>query len=129
MERKLTLTSEPSGALVYMNDREVGRTPIETDFIWYGKYDVQVRKEGYVTFNKPQRLKTPWWQIPPIDLLAEMAPWHPTDRQALHFVLKPREADNTPPEELVSKALLLKPQLESTKHPTTTPSTVPATRP
>ena len=129
MERKLTLTSEPSGALVYMNDREVGRTPIETDFTWYGKYDVQVRKEGFQTFDHPQRLKTPWWQIPPIDLFAEMAPWHPTDRQSLHFVLKPRVPDDTPPEELVNRALQLKPQLESPDRPTTTPTTSPATRP
>ena len=125
MERKLTLTSEPSGALVYMNDREVGRTPIETDFVWYGKYDVQVRKEGYQTLDKPQRLKTPWWQVPPIDLFAELAPWHPTDRQALHFVLTPQSPIETPPEELVNRALQLQPQLESPNRPTTVPTTRP----
>lgn len=133
VERKLTLTSEPSGALVFMNDKEIGRTPMETDFVWYGKYDVQVRKEGYLTFDKPQRLKTPWWQIPPIDLFAELMPWHPTDRQALHFQLTPRPTTEPSPEGMVARAGELQPLLESTRYPTTSPATQsavpPATRP
>ncbi|HEX8325509.1 MAG TPA: PEGA domain-containing protein [Tepidisphaeraceae bacterium] len=126
VERKLTITSQPTGALVYMNDREVGRTPVETDFIWYGNYDVQVRKEGFTTLDQPTKLKAPWWQIPPIDLFAELMPWHPTDRQKLHFTLSPRQDVDTPPEELVNRGLQLKPQLESPNRPTTTqPTTQP----
>src|SRR5690349_16661746 len=75
VQRKLTVTSEPSGAVVTMNDREMGRTPFTTDFTWYGDYDVQVRKEGYQTLSRAQPLPAPWWQWPPIDLLAELAPW------------------------------------------------------
>lgn len=130
MERKLTLTSEPAGALVYMNEKEIGRTPLQTDFIWYGKYDVQVRKEGYQTFDHPQTLKAPWWQIPPIDLFAELMPWHPTDRQALHFKLTPRPATEPSPDELVSAANTLRPQLENTRVPSTQPvAGTAATRP
>jgi hypothetical protein len=122
VERKLTLTSEPSGALVYMNEKEVGRTPIQTDFLWYGKYDVQVRKEGFETLDKPQTLRAPWWQIPPIDLFAELMPWHPTDRQALHFRLKERPTTEPSPDELVTAATALRPLLEGTRVPSTQPA-------
>lgn len=126
VERKLTITSQPTGALVYMNDKEVGRTPIETDFVWYGNYDVQVRKEGYETLDKPTNLRAPWWQIPPIDLFAELAPWHPTDRKRLHYTLTPRKSEELPPEEMMGRALELKPQLENSRYPTTQ-TTQPAT--
>lgn len=126
VERKLTLTSEPSGALVFMNDKEIGRTPIETDFVWYGKYDVQVRKDGFLTYNHPQRLKSPWWQVPPIDLFAELMPWHPTDRQALHFRLDPRPTTEPDLNAMIARAAELRPLLESTRYPATAPATQPA---
>ncbi|MGC4032521.1 MAG: PEGA domain-containing protein [Tepidisphaeraceae bacterium] len=123
VQRKLTITSEPSGALVYMNDREVGRTPIETDFTWYGTYDVQVRKEGYTTLDQPTRIPYPWWQIPPIDLFAELMPWHPTDRQKWHFDLQPRPSDDRPVDDVVSRGVDLGKQLENTRVPSTQPTT------
>jgi hypothetical protein len=51
VERELTVTSEPPGAIVYIGDREVGRTPITTPFTWYGDYDIILRREGYQTLN------------------------------------------------------------------------------
>lgn len=113
VERKLTITSEPAGALVYMNDREVGRTPIETDFLWYGNYDVQVRREGYQTINQPQKLTAPWWQWPPFDLFAEMMPNHPTDRQSMHFTMTPAQPEDVTAETLIDRAGQLQAKLES----------------
>jgi hypothetical protein len=46
VQRHITITSEPEGALVYLNNNEIGRTPITTDFTYYGNFDVQLRKEG-----------------------------------------------------------------------------------
>ncbi|MGZ3388170.1 MAG: PEGA domain-containing protein, partial [Isosphaeraceae bacterium] len=43
VEQTMTIQSDPPGALVYMNDQELGRTPLTKDFTWYGDYDVQVR--------------------------------------------------------------------------------------
>ena len=61
--RQVTVTSNPSGALVYLNDREVGRTPFTTDLVWYGTYDVVLRKEGYETLHKRTRVNAPWWGL------------------------------------------------------------------
>ena len=46
VERELVVESDPDGALVYMNDQELGRTPIRRDFQWYGTYDVVVVAPG-----------------------------------------------------------------------------------
>lgn len=107
----MTITSEPSNALVYLNGQEAGRTPIERDFLWYGKYDVAVRAEGQPTLKTTARVRAPWWQWPPFDLVAELMPWHPVDRQKLHFVLPQGEPSDTPAETLVSRALELKADL------------------
>ena len=47
VQRSLTVRSNPSGAMVSLNDVEVGRTPVTHSFQWYGYYDVEVRLSGY----------------------------------------------------------------------------------
>jgi hypothetical protein len=113
VDRRLSITSDPPGALVYMNEKEIGRTPIDTDFLWYGTYDVQVRRDGYQTINQPQQLKAPWWQWPPFDLIAELMPWRPKDQQQLHFTLSPRVEADTDPQALIQRGQTLRDQLES----------------
>lgn len=134
VQRRLTVVSDPPGATVTMNEHEIGRTPFTTDFVYYGVYDVQVRKEGYQTINKPQPLHAPWWAVPPLDLLAELMPWHPTDRRTLKFTLTPLQIEDTDTNNLISRASILQLQLESTRVPSTQaaatqPSTQPATQP
>lgn len=113
VRRQITVTSEPSGALVYLNDREAGRTPFTTDFVWYGTYDVVVRKEGFETLNAKTRVFSPWWGVPPIDLVAEMMPFHPTDRHQLHYVL--RESPDVAADELIARGSELRTHLPTTQ--------------
>ena len=46
-ERVIEITSEPAGAVVWLNDRELGRTPVQTEFLFFGVYDVRLALEGY----------------------------------------------------------------------------------
>ncbi len=46
VERLITVKSTPAGALVYLNDEEVGRTPVTVPFKFYGTYDVRLEHEG-----------------------------------------------------------------------------------
>ncbi len=46
VERTITVTSDPSGALVYLNDTEIGRTPVTVPFTFYGTYDVRLEHDG-----------------------------------------------------------------------------------
>jgi hypothetical protein len=119
VERTMTITSEPSGALVHLNNREIGRTPVETDFTWYGTYDVQVRADGYQTLDVAQSVPAPWWQIPPIDLFAEMMPWKPKDHRPLHYTLEPVTPEQTDATAMLERAAELRGQLGV---PTTAPS-------
>jgi len=46
IERTITITSDPSGALVHLNDEEVGRTPVVVPFTFYGTYTVRLEHDG-----------------------------------------------------------------------------------
>ncbi len=111
--RQMTITSEPSGALVYLNDEEIGRTPLRRDFVWYGNYDVQVRHDGYHALDTHRQLTAPWWQWPPFDLFAEFMPFRPTDQQAMHFTLTPITPSDVDPSAMLARAAILREQLAS----------------
>ncbi|MBX3358421.1 MAG: PEGA domain-containing protein [Phycisphaeraceae bacterium] len=89
VERTLRITSDPPGALVWLNDVQVGRTPVETDFTYYGSYDVRVRLDGYEPLSTVRDAKIPAYEIPPIDLGAEMVPTKISSTIDWHFVLEP----------------------------------------
>lgn len=89
VQRELVFTSNPKNALIYLNGEEIGRTPVEHEFLWYGKYDVIVRKEGYVTARTTTKVKPPWWQWVPFDFFAELMPIRLRDKQIFTYSLLP----------------------------------------
>jgi len=90
LRRTLTVTSDPPGAIVWLNDEEIGRTPVETGFKYYGLYDVRLRKEGYQPLNTSKRVWTPWYEYPPLDLGANLVPGAESNF-TWHFELEPRQ--------------------------------------
>ena len=122
VERMMTIESNPSGALVHMNDLEIGRTPVTRDFTWYGNYDVTVRKEGYQTLKTETNVKAPWWQWVPFDLFAEILPIPFKDRQSIAYTLEPATTQPAT-QSLIENATELRGQLESSQFraPTTQP--------
>jgi hypothetical protein len=112
VQRFLTVKSDPPGALVTLNGMEVGRTPMTRSFTWYGNYDVELRKPGYETLKTHAAIIAPWWQWTPIDLLAEMMPFHPTDHQSVSYQLKPASTQPADPQMMLEKADQLRTQLE-----------------
>ena len=134
VRRTLTVTTDPPGAMLFLNNVEVGRTPFERDFIYYGTYDVVLRKEGYDTLKTRGKVIAPWWQWVPIDLLAEFLPLH--DRQNLTYTLHPTSTAAIDPKLMLSRAEAMSTKLESSPltHPpvintwTTRPSTRATTR-
>jgi hypothetical protein len=148
VEQTLSIDSNPPGALVYLNDQEVGRTPLTRDFKWYGDYDIQVRQEGYQTLSTHQMLAAPAWNWVPLDLFAYILPLKFKDHKSLSYSLKPMDPSKDQPAELLQRADSLKGQLESsvftrvptpraatrttggatTAPATTKPTTLPTTR-
>jgi hypothetical protein len=91
VRRTLTITSEPPGALCLVNGREIGRTPVTVDFLHYGEYDVQLTKDGYEPLLTSGKADAPWWDIIPMDLVAEIGEPHADVRW--HYVMEPRLTD------------------------------------
>jgi len=89
LERDVTVTSEPAGALVFLNDKEVGRTPVTVPFLWYGDYDVILRLEGHKTVTTHAQINLPPQETPPLDLFCEVVPWTYYDHRYLHYKLEP----------------------------------------
>ena len=71
IERTLTINTEPEGATVFLNDQDVGRSPVRVPFTWYGDYDIVIRKPGFETIRTNHRIDTPWYEFPGIDIITE----------------------------------------------------------
>jgi len=110
VERTLQVTSDPPGALVYMSGVEIGRTPVTRSFTWYGDYEIVLRREGYETLKTHYKLTPPLYEIPPFDLLSELAPWTYRDQRAAHFSLTPRTELSE--QQLIDQANLLRTRLD-----------------
>lgn len=129
VERTLTIQSNPPNALVFMNDEEAGRTPFTRSFVWYGTYDVQVRKEGYETLRTSTPVIAPWWQWLPFDLVAELIPARLEDSHTIRYSLAPARPQLADPDALIQRGQRLREQLEfGTVPPQTRPATQPTTR-
>lgn len=72
VRRTARFTTEPAGARVFVNDREIGETPATMEFTWYGDYDVIYRKESYETVKTHVPIKPPIYQLFPLDFFAEV---------------------------------------------------------
>ena len=71
VERTMKIQTDPPGAIVVINDEEVGVSPAKFTFVWYGDYDIILRKAGYETLKTHYRVDAPWYEWPPFDLVAE----------------------------------------------------------
>jgi hypothetical protein len=103
VRRTISITTEPPDARVFLNDQEIGKSPVTTDFLWYGDYDVDIRKDGYETLQTNWKIDPPWYQVIPIDFFAEVLwPGQLHDYREQHYVLKP--ADPVKPQEVLERA-------------------------
>ncbi len=101
VKRTLSITTTPSNALVWLNDREVGRTPLEIEFLYYGEYDVRIQHVDSESLMTTRWVKSPWWDMPFVDLAAEAMPFDLNANPVWHFDLQPR---NNNLDDLVQRA-------------------------
>ncbi len=110
VERKLTINTKPQGALVLLNDEEIGTSPVTVSFEWYGDYWVRISKEGYETLNTHRPLKGPWYDKFPFDFFAQIvSPKRIVDSYEWTFELESKKQISR--EELIQNAEKLKKQL------------------
>jgi hypothetical protein len=71
VRRRLNVYSNPPGALVYVDNQQIGSTPCSVDFTYYGTREIRLVKPGYETLTVNQPIPAPWYQIPPLDFISE----------------------------------------------------------
>ena len=109
VERQLTINTQPQGALVVLNDEEIGVSPVTVSFNCYGDYCVRISKEGYETLNTHRKLKGPWYDTFPFDFFAMLNPERTVDSYEWTFELAPQKQPSR--EELIRDAEELKRKL------------------
>jgi hypothetical protein len=103
VQRRMTVRTNPPGALLYVDDYEVGVTPVSTSFIYYGTRKIRLVKDGYETLTVMQPVPAPWYEYFPADFVSEnFVPGQIRDQRVLDFQLKPQMV--VPTERLLSRA-------------------------
>lgn len=105
VERRMTIRSNPPGALVYVDDHPepVGMTPVSHEFIYYGTRKIRLVKDGYETLTVMQPMPTPWYEWMPLDFVSEtLVPGQIRDHRCMDFQLKPQTV--VPTDQLISRA-------------------------
>ncbi len=106
VERRLTINTEPEGALVFLNDEEIGVSPVTASFNWYGDYSVRISKQGHKTLNTHRELKPPLHDHFPFDFFTLLNPKRTVDSYEWRFKLAPRAQSSR--KELIEAAQELK---------------------
>ena len=112
VERRLTIVTEPSDAVVWLNDEEIGVTPVTVGFNWYGDYNVRIEKPGYEILNTHRLLERPAHDRFPFDFFAEVLwPRRIVDEYTWDFELAPYQAAT--PADLIESAHQVRQQADN----------------
>lgn len=107
VERRFTVYSEPAGALVYLNNRYLGVTPVDGYITYYGKQQFRLIKEGYDTLDVVEKYNPPWYEWPGIDFVTEnIYPFKVRDVRRFDYIMRPLKS--IPPDEVRQQAEALR---------------------
>ena len=113
-ERRIRVTSDPAGARVWLNDEDIGRTPTEARFTFYGHYDLRLEAPGYEPYHAEHTAKAPFHEYPGPDLVATALPGDVRHTVEWHVELTPTPESAGDPEttrtQLVDRAAQLREQ-------------------
>jgi hypothetical protein len=116
MHRRLTVRSEPPGALVLVDGEEVGFTPTSIDYTYYGTREITLQKDGYKTLTTPVKLATPWYQVFPLEFVTDnFALTKINDRREISYALAPEQLE--PRQDLEDRANNLRSEALRTEMP------------
>jgi hypothetical protein len=71
VRRRLTVRSNPPGALVYVDRQLIGATPVSHSFVYYATRHFEIVKDGYRTETFLRTFHPPWYEWPPLDFISE----------------------------------------------------------
>lgn len=71
IRKRMTVRTNPPGAMVYVDRQPIGLSPASTNFTYYGTRNIEVVRDGYRTERFLHKMNPPWYQIPPLDFVSE----------------------------------------------------------
>ncbi|MCH2145418.1 MAG: PEGA domain-containing protein [Phycisphaerales bacterium] len=112
VRRTIEITSTPTEALVWVNAREMGRTPVSFEFTYEGQYDIRLQHDGYQPLVTSASTDPPIWDLPGPDFVAEILPFEIDRTVQWHFDLLVAEHD---PGAIHDRALVMQGMLSDWK--------------
>jgi hypothetical protein len=107
VRRRMTIRSNPPGAKVYVDEQEIGTTPVSTNFVYYASRKITLIKDGFRTETTYHRVLPTWYEIPGVDFFSEnLYPRELRDERVVDFQLVPQE--NVRMEDLLGRAETLR---------------------
>ena len=92
--RSLTVKTNPSNALVYIDDELIGESPVTMPFTYYGTRKIMIERkneDGVLTHERTivfEKIKAPVCQVFPLDFFSELLwPFKIKDDQVLSYNL------------------------------------------
>ena len=116
VRRRMTIRSNPPGAVVYVDRQRIGVTPVSTNFTYYGTRTVELVKDGYDTVTEQHKFTTPWYEIPGLDFFSEnLWPFETRDERILDFQMAAQQS--VPPSLVLNRAEQLRGRPTGADHP------------
>ena len=107
VRRRMTIRTNPPGAVAFVDDQRIGVTPVSTAFTYYGTRKIQLFKDGFEPLTVKQRLSVPWYEYPPLDFIVEnFWPRETRDERVVDFEMMPQQV--VPNDELLGRAEMLR---------------------
>jgi len=110
VRRRLTVRSNPPGALVHVDNQRIGVTPCAVDYVYYGTREIRLSLPGYETLTVNQPLPAPWYELPGVDFISEnLVPARIEDARTVSFNLQRTRLE--PPEQVIARGEELRGQV------------------
>lgn len=91
VQRRLIIRSQPEGAIVTIDNRLIGRTPLSTEYTYSGGRELKLELDGYKTVKVQERIDPTWYETFPISLVTEnFAGREIRDERVLDFQMEPK---------------------------------------
>jgi hypothetical protein len=86
-DRRIIIRSEPEGAKVIVDSKEMGVTPCSFPFTYYGTREIILKKNGYQTMRILKQINAPFIHIFPFDVLILFVPYPLKDHRDFSYIL------------------------------------------
>lgn len=121
VQRRMFVRTNPPGAMLYVDDYEIGTTPVSVPFTYYGTRKIRLVKDGYETLTVMQTIAPPWYEFFPMDFVAEnFVPGQIRDRRVLDYQMRPQAV--VPTDQLLARAEELRRGAHTVPNPNAPPA-------